>query len=270
MTKISVIMPLYNCEKFVKHSIASVQNQTYHDWELIIVNDASTDNSLAEAERFAAADERIKVLSVDENQGVSYCRNLAIEHATGDYITFLDSDDLWSKHKLEHQLSFMEEHGYALSHTSYAFMNEKGLVMEHGKVNVDPLVDMDKYMKTTQIGMSTVMIDRHKVKDIVFPNDRELCEDARLWMNFMRKGHKFHGLNEVLLLYRVRSHQLSHNKVKMVRNTLNRYWQEKDYPAYKRLYYFLNYACNGVGKRLRRPNIDYQSIYNNFNCRREN
>ena len=124
-------------------------------------------------------------------------------------------------------------------------------------------------MKTTQIGMSTVMIDRRKVKDIVFPNDRELCEDARLWMNFMRKGHKFHGLNEVLLLYRVRSHQLSHNKVKMVRNTLNRYWQEKDYPAYKRLYYFLNYACNGVGKRLRRPNIDYQSIYNNFNCRRE-
>ena len=111
MNKISVIMPLYNCEKFVKHSIASVQNQTYPNWELIIVNDASTDNSLAEAERFAAADERIKFLSVAENQGVSYCRNLAIEHATGDYITFLDSDDLWSKHKLERQLSFMENHG---------------------------------------------------------------------------------------------------------------------------------------------------------------
>ena len=269
MEKVSVIMPLYNCEKFLKYSVASVQNQTYSDWELIIVDDASTDNSLQRARFLAQEDKRIKLLYMYKNSGVSACRNLALKHSSGRYVAFLDSDDLWSKYKLEHQLSFMRSNDISLSHTSFAFMDEKGMVMSRGGVNVDAVVDMEKYMKTTQIGMSTVMIDRDKVSDIEFPHDRILCEDARLWMKYLREGHKFHGLNEVLLLYRVRSRQLSHNKGKMVHNTLKRYWQEKDIPAYKRLFYFANYAYNGVEKRICQTNVNFDAVYQEFNCRRE-
>lgn len=255
MNKVSVIIPVYNCEKFLKHTVRSVREQTYANWELIIVDDASTDNSLHEAERFAAEDDRIKVLHMPQNSGVSACRNFALRHADGDYVAFLDSDDLWSKYKLEKQLDFMRRHDAALSHTSYAFMNENGEVMKNGKVEVDLDVDLARYMKTTQIGMSTVMIDRRKIPHIEFPKDRELCEDARVWMGFMREGHKFHGLNEVLLLYRVRGNQLSGNKVKMAQNTLRRYWNEKICRLIKDWPIFCTMRATALKKEFARPNL---------------
>lgn len=269
MVKVSVIMPAYNCEKFIKHTIQSVQAQTYSDWELIIINDASTDNTMQEAQKYASEDERIKVLDMPQNSGVSICRNYGISQAQGQYIAFLDSDDLWSKHKLSKQVAFMEDKGAALSHTSYAFMNEDGELKTSGKVDVDEEVDLARYMKTTQIGMSSVMIDRKQISEIKFPEDRELCEDARVWMGYLREGKKFHGLNEVLTLYRVRDKQLSKNKLKMARNTLKRYWNEKNLPAYARLYYFLNYACNGVEKRLRPTKMDIDMVAQQFNCNKK-
>ena len=267
MEKVSVIMPVYNCEKFVKHSIESVQKQTYKNWELLIVDDASDDASLEVARRYAESDERIKVTKMPVNSGVSACRNLAISKASGRYLAFIDSDDIWSSYKLEHQLKFMKEHSAALSHTAYGFMNEKGYVMDRGKVDVDLDVDCKKYMKTTQIGMSSVMIDRKGVKSVQFPKDRELSEDARLWMSYLREGMLFHGLNEMLVLYRIRDKQLSKNKIKMAVCTLKRYWAEKNIPAYKRLYYFIKYATNGVRKRMRNSKSDDNPLIKNFNCK---
>ena len=107
-------------------------------------------------------------------------------------------------------------------------------------------------MKTTQIGLSTVMVDRTLVPNIFFPEDRLLCEDARTWMNLLRRGEKFYGLNKVLMLYRVRNNQLSGNKIKMAKNTLRYYLNEKDLPVFLRLYYFARYAVNGVNKRLKK------------------
>lgn len=267
MEKVSVIMPAYNCEKFIKHSIESVQSQTYKNWELLIVDDGSQDASLEIAKECAQKDERIKVIKMPQNSGVSICRNLAIAKANGRYLAFIDSDDLWSSYKLEHQIDFMQKHNAVLSHTAYGFLNEDGYVMKKGKVDVDLNVDRETYMKTTQIGMSSVMIDRQGVKSVKFPPDRKLCEDARLWMNYLREGMQFHGLNEMLVLYRIRDNQLSKNKIKMATNTLKRYWNEKDLPMYKRLYCFMKYATNGVRKRLRKSdNIDAASI-KGFNCK---
>ena len=271
MEKVSIILPVYNCEKWLKYTVASIQNQTCTNWELIIVDDASMDNSCREARNLACEDkeERIKLFHMKKNVGVSACRNLALEKATGRYIAFLDSDDLWSRHKLEHQLEFMIKKDIALSHTSYAFIDEKGSIMQHGAVNVDDIVDLAKYMKTTQIALSSVIIDRNKISDIKFPNDRNVSGDARVWMKLMNQGHKFYGLNEILMLYRIRSGQLSRDKRKMALYTLKRYWHEKNLPAYKRLFYFMNYAYNGVEKRLRRTNVDYKTIYQDFNCRHD-
>ncbi len=267
MVKVSVIIPAYNCRKYLKHTVASVQNQAYKNWELLIVNDASTDGSSEEIDRLAAEDPRIKVWHLPENHGVSYCRNFAMEQAQGQYLAFLDADDLWAEDKLSRQLVFMEKNNLALSHTGYAFMNEKGFVLPAGKVKTDEKLDLAAYMKTTQIGMSTVMIDRQKTGEFHFPDDRELCEDARVWMHFLRKGMTFSGVDDVLTLYRVRANQLSKNKMKMAINTLKRYWAERNLPAYKRLWYFVNYAYNGTRKRLQKTQLDL-SLLQKFNCNR--
>lgn len=269
MDKVSIIVPLYNCQKFLKHTVHSVENQLYPEWEMLIIDDASTDSSLEEAYRLAGEDPRIKIFHQDENKGVSACRNFAISQAEGRFLAFLDSDDLWSREKLSKQISFMKNNGFGLSHTSYAFINSRGNVMSLGKVSVDDYVDLPLYMKTTQIGLSSVMIDREKIPSIFFPNDRRLCEDARVWMHLMRKGEAFHGLDEVLTLYRVRSNQLSRNKFNMAQNTLRRYWEERNLPAYKRLYYFLNYAFHGVEKRMNPRQMDIAQIKQNFNCNNE-
>lgn len=266
MEKISVIIPLYNCEKFIRQTLGSVQNQTYSDWEAIVVDDASTDNSRQEVEKLAQKDNRIKIYSQPQNRGVGACRNLAIRKASGRYLAFLDSDDLWSRLKLEQQLRFMQQNNLAASHTAFAFMSEQGIVLDKGKVEVDRELGMARYMKTTQIGMSTVMIDRQKIPDLRFPEERELCEDAKAWMGLFHKGVKFGGLNDVLLLYRVRQNQLSGNKLHMAMNTLRRYMREDNLPAYKRLYYFLNYACNGVMKRMNKTQLP-KEVIRNFNCK---
>lgn len=267
MVNISIIVPVYNCRKYLKHTIASVENQTYQNWELLIVDDASTDGSDKEIDRLASQNPKIKVWHLQKNKGVSYCRNFAMKHAEGRYLAFLDADDLWSKDKLSHQLFAMEKTHAPLSHTGYAFMDSKGFVLPAGRVETNNQLDLPTYMMTTQIGMSTVMVDRKTAGNFIFPEDRELCEDARAWMSFLRKDIKFSGVNEVLTLYRIRANQLSRNKIKMVINTLKRYWNEKNLPAYKRLWYFANYACNGIKKRLRKTNIDI-SVLKNFNCNR--
>lgn len=266
MDKVSVIIPVYNCEKFLKHTVQSVLNQTFRNWEAIIVNDASTDGSLAAAREFAERDPRIRVISQLQNSGVGACRNRGMELAAGRYLAFLDSDDLWSREKLARQLAFMQQNDAAASHTGYAFMSEKGEVLVKGKVSVDREIGLEQYMKTTQIGMSTVMIDRQKIPDLKFPEEREVCEDAKAWVSLFHRGYRFHGLDEVLLLYRVRQNQLSGNKINMALNTLKRYLREDNLPAYKRLYCFLNYACNGARKRMNKSNLAPE-IVRNFNCR---
>ena len=110
------------------------------------------------------------------------------------------------------------------------------------------------------------MIDRQKIPDLKFPEERELCEDARAWVSLFHRGYRFHGLNEVLLLYRVRQNQLSGNKLNMALNPLKRYLREDNLPAYKRLYCFLSYACNGAKKRMNQSNLAPE-IKHNFNCR---
>ena len=262
-------MPVYNCEKYLDHAVQSVINQTYQNWELFIVDDASTDNSLQKACDYAHYDKRIHVSQYLHNQGASACRNSALKSATGDYVAFLDADDLWADDKLEKQLAFMKEKDANFSHTSYGFINAKGDVMDVGQLNVKEDLNMKDYMKTTQIDTSTVMYNRKRIPDLQFPKDRYVCEDARVWMHYMRKGEMFHGLNEVLTLYRVRPGQLSGNKFNMAMQRLKCYIKERNIPAYKKLFYFMSYAYNGVKKRNLKNNLNMADIYEHFNCHKK-
>lgn len=267
MDKVSIILPLYNCEKYIGHTIESVLNQDYTNWELIIMNDASTDNSLNEAFKYAEKDPRIKLYSSIVNNGVATTRNEAMKYATGKYMAFIDADDLWAKNKLSSQLFFMKKHNAGLSHTSFAYLTEDGHIRERGLVNVDECVDMKCYMKTSQICMSTVMIDRDKIKKIRFPNDRKLCEDARLWMDYLREGEKFYGLDKILLLYRIRPNQLSRHKPKMAWLALKRFMSEKSLSPMERICCYAAYTKNAIKKYEGKNTVDVAFIKKQFNCR---
>jgi len=267
MDKVSIILPLYNCEKYVRYTIESVLNQYYKNWELIVMDDASTDNSLKEVLKYAQTDPRIKVYSSETNKGPGPARNAALKYATGRYVAFIDADDLWAKNKLSSQILFMKKHHAGLSHTSFAYLTKDGYIRKRGHMEVDECIDIKRYMKTTQIGMSTVMIDRDKIKDIHFPNDRKLCEDARLWMNYLRRGEKFYGLNQVLLLYRVRPNQLSRHKPQMAWHALKRYMREKSLSPLERISCYAAYAKNALRKYNGKNHVDVASIKHRFNCR---
>ena len=136
MDKISVIMPLYNCEDFFMKAANSVLSQTYKNLELIIINDASTDKSYEKALELANTDSRVSLINLKENGGVGRARNFGIEKATGRYLAFLDSDDIWANNKLENQLFFIQKHNADVSFTIYAFMDEAGKIMNKGCVHV--------------------------------------------------------------------------------------------------------------------------------------
>ncbi len=215
---VSVIMPSYNTGKFIAESIASVVAQTYTDWELIIVDDASTDNtdevvqrvilSGAQAKSKDLPSSRIRYLKNDRNRGAAYSRNRALCEARGKYIAFLDSDDLWAPDKLEKQIAFMEKNGYAFSYTRYEEMDEDG--NPTGTVVSGP-----KHITKTGMynycwpGCLTVMYDREVVGDIQIADIRK-NNDYAMWLKIVRKADCY-LLADNLAIYRKRTGSISNH-----------------------------------------------------------
>jgi teichuronic acid biosynthesis glycosyltransferase TuaG len=249
MSLISIITPVYNAESFITDTIDSVLTQTYQDWEYILVDDCSTDNSVELIRTKYADDSRIKVVCSPCNGGAGVARNLGLDNASGDLIAFLDADDLWQPDKLTKQLVFMQKHNSAIVHTSYAFINESGKSMP-GRVDVSERVNLRSYMRNTEIGMSTSLINKDIVGDFRLHTMRTR-QDTRLWLTLLSEGHEAHGLNEDLVLYRVRKGQISGNKVVIAWRTLKLYLSITNVPLAERLINYCYYAFNGIFKRLK-------------------
>ncbi len=268
MHKVSVITPVYNCAQYLEETVASVRTQNYADWELILWDDGSTDKTPEICRKLAEEDSRIRFFRSEKNHGVSLSRLSAVKHAEGRFLAFLDGDDVWSKDKLSTQVIFMLKNKYPISHTEYAFINAEGKLLPRGHLKVDREVDLKKLMKTTQLGLSTIMVDRRQIgKTVPFPEKRTLSEDTAAWMSLMRRGFKSYGIPRVMMLYRVRSSQLSGNKARMAFNMLNNYLREKSIPLHKRFYYWSCYAVNGFAKRLRKSGGIPAEILQNFDQR---
>lgn len=205
---------MYNAEKFIKETIECVQNQTETDWELLLVDDMSTDQTANIVRSFS--DERIRLLEVSENAGAYAARNLGTKNASGRYLAFLDADDLWEPQKLEKELRFLEEKDAAFVFTGYEFADEFGVGT--GKVvKVPATLKFKQALHNTTIFTSTVMIDLKKV-------DRNLCympniksEDTATWWNILRSGEIAYGLNENLVRYRRSGKTLSSNKLAAIK-----------------------------------------------------
>lgn len=243
---VSVIMAAYNAEKFLPFSIASVMGQTYPYWELLIVNDCSNDRTKDVVNSFQ--DPRIKLINLEENGGAGVARNIGLKSARGNFIAFLDADDLWLPKKLETQISFMQESKAPICHTSYTFINESGDSIA-GYVRASDKVDLHKYMRNTEIGLSTAMINKDIIGDFVF-NSMRLRQDTRLWIELLNRNFQAFGLDQNLVQYRIREGQISGNKFRSALKTFRLYLSFKDIPLICRLFNFSCYVVNAIAKRL--------------------
>jgi len=245
---VSIITPTYNAARFIGETIESILQQSFKNFELIIVDDCSTDHTEKVVKEYMEKDKRIKFYKLEKNSGAAIVRNTALEKAKGRYVAFLDSDDTWYPEKLEKQLQFMSENKYGFSFTSYELMNEEGRKLNK-TINVPKEVGYTDLLKNTIIGCLTVMIDREMIGDFRMPLVRA-GQDTATWLSILKKGHKAYGFNEVLSFYRIVEGSISSNKIKALKRTWNTYRNIEKIGLVKSSYYFLWYVFNAIRKRV--------------------
>jgi teichuronic acid biosynthesis glycosyltransferase TuaG len=206
MALVSIITPSWNVAMLIGETIASVKAQTMTDWELLIADDCSTDQTAAIAESHAAQDPRVKLIRQPRNGGPALARQAAIDRAQGRFIAFLDSDDLWLPAKLERQIAFAQAKRAALSYTAFRRINETGSVTGR-LIEVPAFLNYEQLLKNTSIATLTALVDRDIAGNIAMKN--EPYDDFCLWLSILKRGHVAHGLNEDLARYRVRRSSVS-------------------------------------------------------------
>lgn len=245
---VSVIMPCYNMASFIVETIQSVQAQTYPHWELLIVDDASTDATVDLIRPFCQADPRIKLEVREGHLGIAGSRNECLKRAEGRYLAFLDADDLWHPDKLQRQLQFMQENDIGFSYSSYDCISEDSQPLEK-VVHAKAVLDYDGYLHNTIIGCSTVMLDTERVGEVTVPHFRT-SEDTATWLSLLRKGIIAHGIDTPLTSYRIRRKSASSNKMKASYDLWTVYRKQERLPFFKAMECFLSYAFHAIKKHL--------------------
>lgn len=241
---VSIIMPAFNAGSCINESIDSVQSQTYQDWELLIVDDGSCDNTLDIVKKYSIEDKRIVVIS-QSNSGPAIARQNAIDNASYRYIAFLDSDDIWLHNKLEKQLDHMNKNFSALSYTQYRRINADNTVVGN-LITVPEQISYPQLLKNTAIATSSVIVDRNIVGNIKMTNT--YYDDFVLWLDILKKVPVAHGVQEDLMRYRVLDGSVSRNKSKSARMVWKTYREIEGLSFIYSLWYFINYATRGIIK----------------------
>lgn len=248
---VSIIVPVYNAEKFIRETMDSVMAQTYSDWELLLVEDYSSDGSADTIEKYIAekAESRIRLIRQPSNQGAARARNRGVLEASGRYIAYLDADDLWAPEKLEHELSFMEEKGAAFAFTGYEFADEHGVGL--GKVvRVPETLEYRQALSNTTIFTTTVMFDTCKISKELLEMPVIKSEDTALWWKVLRAGYTAYGLDENLAKYRRAGRTLSSNKLEALRRIWNLYRRAEGMSVADSAGHFCLWALRAVRRRL--------------------
>jgi len=236
---VSIITPAYNVQRFITASIHSVLNQTYNNWEMIIVDDGSTDNTHNIIEGFSSKDKRIKLLRHKKTLGAALARNTAINAATGNFIAFLDADDLWEPHKLATQIEFMRANNVAISFTSYKLIDEGGNSLNK-VVQALPVVDYKKQLKCNYIGNLTGIYNVDLLSKIEIPKIKKR-QDWVMWLSAIEKAGEARGIKEVLASYRVRKNSVSSNKMGLFLHNYNVYRKALGFGRIKSVIYLLRF-----------------------------
>ena len=243
---VSVITPAHNAAATIPASIESVTAQSHQDWELLVIDDASTDETADLVAAQAGADPRIRLLTLAQQEGVARARNAGLAAASGRFVAFLDADDLWQPTKLTRQLAFMESGDYALAYT--AFRRFSNSVEAAGRlIEVPARLTYEGLLRNTAIALVTAMVDRKKTGPIAFPEVRH--EDYALWLSLLRRGLTAGGLNEDLARYRVARTSLSGRKLRSALWVWQVYREVEGLGLAKSAWCLANYAVNALRKR---------------------
>lgn len=243
--RVSILTPAWKAEAFIAETIASVQQQTYGDWEMLIVDDCSPDGTAGRVEAIAQSDPRVKLIRHAQNGGPATARNTAFQHATGRWIAMLDADDQWLPAKLERQLAFHQRVGSKLSYTAYRRINADGSRVG-GLIGIPPRLRYRQLLANTAIATSTVLMDRALTGQITFK--KIYYDDFGCWLDLLRDGSVAHGLDEDLMRYRVLNQSVSRNKWRSAKEVWKTYREIEHIAALPAAYYFLSYAGNAVRK----------------------
>lgn len=245
---VSIITPAYNAARHIKETIASVQAQSLTDWELLVVDDCSKDDTVSVVREFASRDPRVHLIKQEKNGGPAAARQAAIDAAKARYIAFLDSDDVWLPNKLEIELAFMRENDAALTFTAFRRISEDGSFTGR-LIGVPTRLSYRGLLKNTAIATSTVLVDRDKTGALSMT--RTYYDDYALWLSILRRGHIAHGLPQDLMRYRVVSRSVSRNKGRSA------YWVWRLYRDVEKLnllyatWCFIHYAARAYIKYRR-------------------
>ena len=241
---VSIITPSYNSQTFIEESIKSILLQTYTNWELIIIDDCSSDNSRNILTQYKSKVSRIKILLNHSNLGAAQSRNAGMTQAKGDYIAFLDSDDLWFPKKLEIQLSYMQKHHVSLCYSSYDVIDEEG--QRKSQFMAPKTLTYNEMLKSSRMGTLTLL---YNVKSLGKHYFKDVGHEDYVWkLNLLKRVEYAGGIEEPLASYRLVSHSLSSNKLRAA------VWQWKIYREIEKLsfvksiYYFVQYAFYGIFK----------------------
>ena len=232
---VSIITPTYNSEKFISATIQSVQNQTYSNWELIIIDDCSTDKTVEIITNAIKLDARVKLHPLTKNEGTGVARNIGVTNSKGCYISFLDSDDLWKPHKLETQLDFMKENNLAFTFSFYECIDEEGTTLNIRK-EAPNLTSYKKLFFCNYIGNSTAMYNAAILGKIPINQIRKR-QDWMLWLTIVKKIKVAQPVPEVLAYYRVRKNSISASKIELLRYNFNVYYK------FHRMNYIASLGC---------------------------
>lgn len=234
---VSIITPSYNSEQFIQETFNSIKAQTYTEWEWIVVDDCSTDDTRTKIAAFKQQDERVKLHINETNMGAAVSRNKAIEEANGRFIAFLDSDDLWCTTKLEKQISFMLENEIAFSYSGYRLISEEGIDSKK-EINPKEKLDYLSLLKENQIGCLTAIYDQQILGKNYMPLIRKR-QDYGLWLTLLKKIPFAYKAPGILAIYRIRNDSISSSKIKLLKFNYTLFREFENLSVVKSLYYVL-------------------------------
>lgn len=233
---VSIITPVYNAESTLTETILSVLNQDYQNWELLLIDDFSIDNSANIIKEFETKDNRIKGFYFKENKGAAVSRNVAIKHALGNYIAFIDADDLWKPEKLSEQIVFMQTNKIAFSFCEYELITHDGKYLKK-YVPCPEFITYHQLLKANTIGCLTAIYDAKKLGKLFMPEIRKR-QDYGLWLDILKKTTEVKGLKKNLAVYRLADKSLSSNKFLVFKYNWVIYRKFQGLSFLKSIYYF--------------------------------
>jgi teichuronic acid biosynthesis glycosyltransferase TuaG len=244
---VSIITPSYNSEKFISETINSIINQTYTNWELLITDDYSEDNTINIIKSFQENDTRIKLFLLKSNGGAGLARNNSIRNAKGRYIAFCDSDDQWKIDKIEKQLDFMDRLSLRFTYSSYDVIDEFGSLTS--VIKAPKTISYKMMLNNNYVGCLTAIYDR-KLLGNLYMNEIRKRQDWALWLHIMKMLKTTSGISESLAIYRVRSNSISTNKVEMLKYNYQIYNIVLGYNHLLSLFLIINYTFQYIIKKI--------------------